>query len=66
MFRRWALIFSGAAMGLPLNAAPLRSDLGRLGAIAEIFKSVFIRHDPEKWKPVFEKRSCPNKCERDL
>jgi hypothetical protein len=34
----------------------MRSDLGRLDAIAKILQvGPFLGHDPEKWKPVFGK-----------
>jgi hypothetical protein len=40
----------------------MRSDLGRLDAIAEILQvGPFLGPNPEKWKTDFRKRSCPNK-----
>jgi|SRR6516164_7260360 len=33
---------------------------------AVLYNAVWLKHDPEKWEPVFGKRSCSNKkLERD-
>jgi hypothetical protein len=43
----------------------MRSDLGRLDAIAEILQvGPFLGPDPEKWKPVFGKDHAKQKDKR--